>query len=133
MIGRALTAMLLAGGLVLVGCAAPTSYAGIFLVPGAADPELQNLAQIARSGDKQAQLELGIRFEEGVGVAVDLKRAERFYRMAASNSAKMAYVYSPPTSKNDQGRIILIKSSNNSYGLETEKRRLEELKLRSSR
>jgi hypothetical protein len=50
------------------------SYGGIPLVSGAASVELQDLARRAQAGDKHAQLELGIRFEEGRGVPVDRKR-----------------------------------------------------------
>ena len=62
-----------------------SSYAGIPFAPNAADPELQNLARLARSGEKHAQLELGIRYEEGRGVPVDLERAGRLYTLAATD------------------------------------------------
>src|ERR1044072_5799874 len=58
------------------------SYMGISLVPGQASPELQDLAARAQGGDKQAQLDLGIRFEAGKEVAVDRGRAVRLYRQS---------------------------------------------------
>jgi len=64
-----------------------SSYAGIPFAKDAADPELQSLARLARSGDKHAQLKLGIRYEEGRGVPVDLERARDLYFDAATNEA----------------------------------------------
>ena len=64
-----------------------SSYAGIPFATDAADPELQSLARLARSGDKHAQLKLGIRYEEGRGVPVDLERARDLYFDAATNEA----------------------------------------------
>jgi TPR repeat protein len=72
--GFAAALLALAAPLTLAACA-PTSYAGISLKPGAADPELQSLARRAQGGDKHAQLELGIRYEEGRGVPANLDRA----------------------------------------------------------
>jgi hypothetical protein len=76
------------------GCNA-NSYAGIPLAAGAADPELQDLARRARSGEERAQLELGIRFEEGRGVPVDLRRARRLYFDAATRRTRSAEIYIP--------------------------------------
>lgn len=91
----AMSALMLAcGPLALPGCTNRT-YAGIPLHPGGADEELRGLALLASAGDKQAQLELGIRFEEGRGVAVDLDRAERLYRRAATPRAGTVFVHSP--------------------------------------
>jgi TPR repeat protein len=65
----------------LCACAVSNTYAGIPLAAGAADAELQSLARRAQAGDKQARLELGVRYEEGRGVVRDLERAERLYLM----------------------------------------------------
>ncbi|HWT14049.1 MAG TPA: hypothetical protein VN231_14945 [Allosphingosinicella sp.] len=65
--------------LFLVACAVG-SYAGISFAAGAADPELQSIARRAAGGDKQAQLDLGIRYEEGRGVERDPAMARRLYR-----------------------------------------------------
>ena len=128
MITRAFTALLLAGGLALTGCAAPTSYAGISLVPGATDPELQRLAQMARSGDKQAQLELGIRFEEGLGVERNIGKARKQYRQAASDSGGVIWVYQPPVKKGGSGRVMPVNFGARQKGLVEAARRLDALK-----
>ncbi|MEA3043722.1 MAG: hypothetical protein QOH47_1560 [Sphingomonadales bacterium] len=80
--GRRLRAAALAFTLacapLLAACAA-NSHAGISPAPGGAGPDLQALTRQAQAGDKQAQLELGIRYEEGRGVERDPARAERLY------------------------------------------------------
>lgn len=87
------------------GCAA-TGYAGIPLAAGAADPELQSLARRAQAGDKQAQLDLGIRYEEGRGVPVSPARAERLYRRAAQSSGGVQLVYVPAASPQGRGQTV---------------------------
>lgn len=88
---------LAAAALALPGCATSSSYAGISLKPGAADPELQRLAQQARSGNLQARLDLGIRYEEGDGLPVDYRRAARLYLDAASPKGETLPVVLPAT------------------------------------
>ena len=73
--------------LALTACA-PATYAGIPLRAGTSDSELQSLARRARAGDGEAQLRLGIRFEEGRGVARDLRRARALYLDAATRPSK---------------------------------------------
>jgi TPR repeat protein len=68
--------------ILLVVCAAPSSYMGIGFGPGAASPELQSLAQRA-----QARLDLGIAYEEGRGVALDRRKARSLYRLASAGDA----------------------------------------------
>ena len=59
---------------------------GIPSRPGAADPQLQELARRAmRYRDQYAQLELGKRYEYGIGVPVNWKAAAQLY-MAAGTS-----------------------------------------------
>jgi hypothetical protein len=71
----------------LAGCASePSRFQGISFSSAAHPPEVRALAQRAAEGDKAAQLELGIRFEEGRGVQASRRRAERLYWMAASYS-----------------------------------------------
>lgn len=123
---NALAALALTAAPLLTGCAAH-SYAGISFAPGAADPELQILARRAQAGDKHAQLELGIRYEEGRGVAVDLKRAVRLYRLAASDSGGPVQVYSPPVGRNGQGRVIAVGSTARLEGLPEAAARLHHL------
>ena len=47
---------------------------------------LVELARAAQSGNKQAQLELGIRFEEGIGVQADWDNALELYTLAARHT-----------------------------------------------
>jgi hypothetical protein len=114
----------------LSACAAPTSYMGIGLAPSAASPELQTLAQRAQAGDTQAQLDLGIAFEEGRGVEVDLKRAEGFYRMAAGASGGTVWVYVPPVQRGASGRVIAAGKSLERHGLVEASHRLALLKAK---
>lgn len=101
----AFTAALALGSVGLTACAS-SSYAGIPFAPGTADPELQRLARRAQGGDKQAQLDLGIRYEDGNGVALDRRRAEELYRKAASGTAAVQHVHSPAVGKHGQARVI---------------------------
>jgi hypothetical protein len=105
-------------------CAAQ-SYMGIPLVPGQASPEIQSLARRAQSGDKQAQLDLGIRLEEGNGVPVDRKRAIRLYRQAASDSGGTIWIYVPPSGMASTGRVMPFSSGRRLAGLVAAKLRLK--------
>lgn len=114
----------------LGGCAA-NSYMGIPLdTAGAtgADAALRNLAACSRAGDKHAQLELelGIAFEEGRGVPRDLDKAEKLYRLAATDSAGSRQVYVPPTGRG-AGSILIIKDGIPSPGLSEARGRLSAL------
>lgn len=99
-------------GLLLAGCTSSKSYMGIDLAAkpvSAPQLSIQTLAILSRAGDKQAQLELGIRFEAAcarspsaieellqTNLPCDLKRAEKLYRQATTNSGGTIWVYSPP-------------------------------------
>jgi hypothetical protein len=80
---------------IAAACSYPTKYAGIDLTPGAADPQIQSLASRAKAGSKHAQLELGIRYEEGDGVPVDLEQARKLYEQAASDTQLQQTIYVP--------------------------------------
>lgn len=60
-----------------------------------ASPEVLELIKLARSGDKRAQLELGVRFEEGDGVPISLDQAIRFYRYAANDTGGIRPIFVP--------------------------------------
>jgi hypothetical protein len=109
------------------GCASPASYMGISLVSTEADPELQRQAYLAKGGDKQALLALGIRFEKGLGVARDLDKARKLYRQAAADSGGTIWVYSPPVGNGTSGRVIPVNAGARQIGLIEAKRRLEAL------
>jgi hypothetical protein len=111
----------------LTGCAAPSSYMGISLNSNATDIAIQQQAQLALSGDKQAQLDLGIRFEEGLGVERDLRKAKKLYLSAASDSGGTIWVYSPPVRNGTSGRVIPVASEPLKRGLQEAKLRLATL------
>lgn len=108
---------------VMSGCTT-SSYMGIGFGPGVADPALQQLAQRARRGDKQAQLELGIKFEEGRGVARNLVTARKLYRLAAADSRRQVWVYVPSVGGNRSGMVNPYNGSPTQPGLTEARRRL---------
>ena len=114
-------------GAILLGTTACTSsrYMGISMIPGEASPEVQGLAQRARSGDKPAQLDLGIRFEEGNGVPQDKKRALKLYRQAAGDSGGTVWVYAPSPGNGAPARVIPVDRGPRQAGLEEAKARLD--------
>lgn len=122
-----LAAIVLALSLVLLPACTSNSYAGIAFAPSAADPALQALARRAEAGDKQAQLALGIRYEEGDGVPVDLDRARDLYRLAANDSGGPLYAYQPAVG-NAPARVTRIADAPVQPGLEEARRRLEGVK-----
>lgn len=101
------------------------SYMGISLAPSVVTPEVQGLARRAQAGDKQAQLDLGIMFEEGNGVSVDIRRAIKLYRMAASDSGGTVWIYSPATARGTKGRVLPVGTGMRRQGLEMARKRLE--------
>lgn len=115
--------------LALAGCGSGRLTA-VPLEPGAAPPLLQALARLADSGDKQAQLALGIFYEEGRAVPQDWDRAERLYARAATRTGGVVYVYSAPVTKGGSGSVIPVNTGQRREGLPEAKRRLERLKLR---
>lgn len=92
---------LVAAALCLPGCGTLIrdtlvhSYMGIPFDVSETPPEIAELAQRSLAGDKQAQLDLGIAFEEGRGLAVDLDKARKLYQLAASDSGGPMVVYVP--------------------------------------
>lgn len=117
--------------LTLGGCASRTSYAGISLVSGGAPLEIQELAGRAQAGDKHAQLDLGIRYEEGRGVPRNLERAESLYR-AAGSDIRGKYQFYLPSASGGAGVVIPARTGVKERGLGEAKNRLQRLKkLRS--
>lgn len=115
--------MLAIAALCAFAACAPNSYAGISFAAGAAPTELQSLARRAEAGDKQAQLELGIAYEEGRGVSVDLERARDLYRLAASDSGGPLYVYQPRVGEAG-ARVVRIERGSAPSGLDEAEARL---------
>ena len=89
--------------------------------------DLSRLALLASMDDKRAQLELGIRFEEGIGLPIDLDRARQLYGRAASASGGTLWVYSPPVGNATSGRVIPIEQGPRMPGLVEAQGRLEQL------
>jgi hypothetical protein len=98
---------------------------GISFLPGAAASDLQDLARRAQAGDKQAQLDLGIAYEEGNGLPKDSKRARSLYRSAATTSGGTIYVYQPPVKKGGRGGVVPVNVGPVVRGLEAAKLRLD--------
>ena len=117
-----------AGAILLGGCGAPASYPGISFKPGGAAPVLQQLARDARAGDKRAQLELGIRYEEGRGVPRSVVTAKKLYRLAASPRRERTLIYSPPVRPGEAGRVTPMLSGVSEPGLAEAAIRLRRLK-----
>lgn len=86
----------------------------------------------ASAGDKQAQLELGIRYETGEGVPRDVGRAAELYSRAARSEQRPRHVYSPPVGKERHGRILTSGPVSVSPGLPEARRRLEGLQGRGA-
>lgn len=103
------------------------SYMGIPLATGQIDPELQQLANRARAGDKYTQLELGIRFEEGRGVERDIAKARDMYRLAASDSGGPMWVYVPSAGNGTKGRVMQVNGGPKISGLAEARARLDSL------
>lgn len=100
------------------------------MIPGEALPAVQALAQRAQAGDKQAQLDLGIRFEEGDGVPQDWGRAVKLYRQAASDSGGTMWVYMPSPGNGAKGLVQPVDRGPQQAGLDEAKFRLSALDQR---
>lgn len=114
--------------LILSGCAHKEACSSIVNYQSAS---LSKLACQASSGNKVAQLELGIRYENGIGVSRDVLKAERLYTRAARSDRSGRYVYSPPVGNEKYGRVIPVGQSMNSPGLPEAKERLLKLQARN--
>ena len=88
-------------------------------------PELQALAERARGGDQQAQLELGSAFEEGRGVAANRKQARKLYRMAAKDNPGTQWVYMPSPGGGAPAMVMPVRTGVPRAGLDEAKRRLQ--------
>ncbi|MDQ4419548.1 hypothetical protein OOT33_03725 [Sphingobium sp. DEHP117] len=116
--------LLLPAALMATSACASSSYMGISLVPDASDAELQSLASRARAGEKQAQLELGTRFEEGNGVPLDIGKAKALYGQAAADTGGTMWVYMPSPGNGAPGRVVSVDTGPKQAGLDEAKKRL---------
>ena len=110
-----------------VGACTASSYLGIPLRLGAADIDLQELTRRARLGDKHSQLELGIRFEEGRGVPVDLSRAEQLYRLAARRTGGTQLIFVPAATDGGRAAVRPMSKGRSVEGLLEAQVRLERI------
>jgi TPR repeat protein len=106
----------LALAVLVAGCAS-NRYMGIPLEVGATDLAVQRLAARASTGDKQAQLDLGIRLFRGEGMNTDEGRACKLFRMAASETPGQLWIYTPSPGGGAQGRVISLRVPRAQYGL----------------
>ena len=102
-------------------------YMGIPLRSDATASATRELAVLARAGDKQAQLQLGIAFEEGRGVKRDLSRARKLYRLAAADGGGTMWIYVPSGVEGHRGQTMPVRSSPRQRGIEEARLRLEAL------
>ncbi len=108
-----------------MGCA-QSDYYGISLKPVAdiQPTKIQSLASRAKSGDRQAQLELGVYFEWGYRVPRNINIARQLYKSAATEKRVKQTIFIP------DGDIIkseTIDTGKISQGLAEAKTRLEAL------
>lgn len=97
------------------------TYAGVDMRPGASPREIQDLAGRAKGGDKEAQFELGERYEVGNGVPQDKRAAKKLFQAAAQDVGDLL-AYSPPVG-NSPARIITLRSQR-TPGLDKAKQKL---------
>ena len=97
------------------GCAL-SEYACISLKSGAAPADVQALALLARAGNKDAQLSLGILLEAGHRIPVDLTAARQMYAAAAADTGGRLSIWSPPVGRSP-GHIIVVDSGQRTSGL----------------
>jgi hypothetical protein len=107
----------------------PERYQGISLADENVDERLRALAGLAAGGNKEAQLALGIRFETGDGLPVDLRRAERLYRLAATDTGDVRDVYFPSLHMKAPGKVLPTYRPPR-FGLPEAQARLEALRQR---
>jgi hypothetical protein len=107
---------LLAAALLMGGCAGQ-QYMGVSLKPGGADPAVQALAVRASTGDKQAQLDLGIRFLNGQGMTADERRACNLFRLSASDSGGPLWIYTPSPGGGAPAQVLPVQTATHTAGL----------------
>ena len=90
---------------------------GVSLKPGGADPAVQALAARASIGDKQAQLDLGIRFLNGQGMTADKRRACDLFRLSASDSGGPLWIYTPSPGGGAPARVLPVQTATPTAGL----------------
>lgn len=85
---------------------------------------LSDIVRRAKRGSAIDQYRLGLRYESGVGVAQDLRRAKRHYEIAARDSYQRNYRYSPPVGSANFGRVEQVGAEIHSRGIDAARQRL---------
>lgn len=124
LVGVAFVAPVIA--LAVSACATSTQYMGIDLASESVLRDIRSLVQRARAGDKHAQLELGIAFEQGRGVPRDLGAACSLYKQAASDSGGPIWAYVPGLG-GGSGQVMQVGDAPFQLGLTAATERLKEL------
>lgn len=101
----------------------------------AVDPAMtpEELTCLSDQGHREAALELGRRYEDGNGVPVDLKQAERLYGKAAADVPAVVTLYRPPVNLGGSGAVFMLSNPNASFGLIEAKERLSRILLKKDR
>lgn len=115
---------LMAAALMISGCACH-SYMGVSLKPGSAEPAVQALAARASAGEKQAQLDLGIRFLNGQGIAADERRACDLFRLSASDTRGPLWIYTPSPGGGAPAHVLPVQNATPTAGLASARAWLE--------
>lgn len=123
-LARCVGAALGAALLLLPGCVSAMN-AGVPLVAASANPAVHGLAVRARAGDKQAQFDLGMRFETGDGVEQSWTQAMKLYRTAAHDEPGTQWPYMPSPGGGAPAMVIPVKTGVPRQGLDAAKRRLD--------
>lgn len=78
---------------------------------------VEQLNCLALAGDRRAQLELGKRYELGLGVERDDERAAKLYETASADIPEHTAIYTPPVRLQGRGQTMLIENPNAGDGL----------------
>lgn len=70
------------------------------------DRPVAEITRGAKRGSALDQYRLGLRYETGIGVPKDLRRAERLYRAAANQQTRARRTYSPAVPGESHGRVV---------------------------
>ena len=95
---------------------------------GWSNSTLAVLEKGAARGDRNAQLELGKRYEAGDGVPRNRRKAETLYRAAANTSPRVDVLHTPWSNHNASWRVTTSKNNNLARLPEAEERLAKLLK-----
>jgi hypothetical protein len=117
---------LIAAAFALHGCATH-SHAALFDVGFGASAELQALSTRAAAGDKWAQYELGLLFEQGQGVPANRGRAMQLYALAGRDDPGKMTIYVPSSKSGGKSSLQTFDSGRRAKGLAVARDRLKQM------